>query len=69
MLASAPLLPKFVSERAAIDHELRKRALVAPESVLVFSAKDNYLRRGHLHAAMDRILACNQAFELTGDLP
>jgi len=40
-----------------------------PESVLVFSAKDNYLRRGHLYAAMDRILVCNQAFELTGDLP
>src|SRR3979490_2560363 len=29
MLASAPLLPKFVSECAAMDHELRKRALGA----------------------------------------
>jgi len=35
----------------------------------VFSAKGNYFRRGHLHAAMGRILACNQAFDLTGDLP
>jgi len=25
MLASAPLLPKFVSEIAAVHHELRKR--------------------------------------------
>src|SRR5262252_5016739 len=25
MLASAPLFPKFVSNRAAMDHELRKR--------------------------------------------
>src|SRR5258708_3409052 len=29
MLASAPLLPKFVREGAAMDHELRKRGISA----------------------------------------
>jgi hypothetical protein len=32
-----------------------------PESVLVFSGKHNYVGRGHLLAAMIRILTRNQA--------
>src|SRR5262249_783371 len=30
MLASAPLFPKFMSDRAAMHHELRKRGTSAP---------------------------------------
>src|SRR5262249_8556204 len=30
MLASAPLLPKFVSDGAAVDHELRERGTSVP---------------------------------------
>jgi hypothetical protein len=40
ILASAPLFPKFVSEGAAMYHELRKRGTSVSASVLLAAVRD-----------------------------
>src|SRR5262249_29788794 len=72
ILASAPLLPKFVSERAATYYELRKRGTGMFKSWSIFHklAKDNgfanaddiaSLRRPHRPDAARRTHACGVA--------